>query len=84
MAVGAPASSGLRRPWRSSPASAAVTVRGQRGREKIVASRSPDREPGRRRGKQQLVNRTPEEAAMGITRQVPAGESFEARLLPEA
>jgi hypothetical protein len=33
--------------------------------------------PGHRRGKQQAVDWTPKEAAMGITREIPAGEPFE-------
>jgi mannose-6-phosphate isomerase-like protein (cupin superfamily) len=44
---------------------------------KIVTSRRAYREPGNRCGKQQAVDWTPEEAAMGITREIPAGEPFE-------
>jgi hypothetical protein len=39
--------------------------------------RGPIGNQGAAGGKQQAVDGTPEEAAMGITREIPAGEPFE-------
>jgi len=44
---------------------------------KIVHQRGPLGNHGTPGGKQQAVDWTPEEAAMGITREIPAGEPFE-------
>jgi uncharacterized RmlC-like cupin family protein len=44
---------------------------------KIVHHRGPIGNQGTAGGKQQAVDRTPEEVAMGITREIPAGEPFE-------
>jgi hypothetical protein len=42
----------------------------------IVHHRGPIGNHGTAGGKQQAVDRTPEEVAMGITREIPAGEPF--------
>jgi hypothetical protein len=44
---------------------------------KIVHHRGPVGNQGTAGGKQQTADRTPKEEAMGITREIPAGEPFE-------